>query len=280
MKHLTFKHTSIIYAVFAAMLLPVKMSASDSLDIPDTTKKERNFIKSGNEAFNANDYESAIELYNRALEINPNNPLTRYNLATAMMFKSDAQKGAQGNSEQVTDPHTGLNDNTSNYTIAQVKKIYSELAQCDYEEIREKSLYNLGNLYYTDDSNPQNISRCIACYQAALRINPQNDKARDNLRRAQLKRQNQNENQNQNQDQQNDQNNEQDKQEQQQQQQQQQQQEQNKQQQQQQQQPRNMSQESAEQMLKAVEAAEAETRKEQADKERRPIVTPHITKPW
>ena len=54
-------------------------------------------------------------------------------------------------------------------------------------ELRSKAFYNLGNLAY----NQQQYAQSIEMYKNALRENPEDNQARENLRLAQLKKQEQ-----------------------------------------------------------------------------------------
>ena len=51
-------------------------------------------------------------------------------------------------------------------------------------DLRSKAFYNLGNLAYVNEQYDQSIE----LYKNALRQNPEDDEARDNLRLAQLKK--------------------------------------------------------------------------------------------
>ncbi|MDE7153819.1 MAG: tetratricopeptide repeat protein [Muribaculaceae bacterium] len=232
----------------------------------------RNYIKQGNKNYNDKRYSEAERDYQKALEIDPNSEVANFNLASALL-----QQNSNGEQE---DPNSPLN--------RAVRTLNNLTKTAQNPEIVEKSYYNLGNIAY----NGQNYSESIAMYKEVLRRNPANDKARENLRLAQKKLQEQQQNQ-QNQQQQQDQQQQQqdqqqnqDKQEEQKQDQQQQQnqqhQQQDQQQQDQQQQHQQMSDNNAEQILKAMENAEAETRRkieaqkarEQQTNRRRP------EKPW
>ena len=57
-------------------------------------------------------------------------------------------------------------------------------------ELRSKAFYNLGNLAY----NQQQYAQSIEMYKNALRENPEDNQARENLRLAQLKKQEQEQN--------------------------------------------------------------------------------------
>ena len=127
-------------------------------------------------------------------------------------------------------------------------------------------MYNLGNIAFNDEKYDVSIEM----YKASLRVNPDNLKTRENLRLAQLKKQEQE----QNQDQQN-----QDQQQQQQQEQQQQPQEQQQEQQEQQQPQEQPMTQSAQQILQSMQNKENSTRKKV--KEQEPTVgRPQSDKPW
>lgn len=205
-------------------------------------KNLRNLIKEGNELFRNKRYADAEVKYRKALEIDPNSEHAQYNLATTLLSQC-------GNT----------NPNDESATTKEAVTMLENLTKTgQLQNIVEKAYYNLGNLAY----NKEQYQQSIELYKNALRRNPDNDKARENLRLAQLKLQQQQQNQN-NQDQNKDQDK-QDQQKQQQDQQKQQQQQQNqekqKQDQQKQQQQPAMSDANAEKILKAMENEEAKTR--------------------
>lgn len=224
----------------------------------------RNLIKEGNKLYHDKRYSEAEVCYNKALEINPNSAVAQFNLASTLMQNN-------GNSDPTAESSP----------INQAERILQSLVKTagDEASIVEKSFYNLGNIAF----NRQQYAESIEMYKNALRKNPDNDKARENLRLAQLKMQNQNQNQDQQQDQ--DQQEQQDQQQQQQNQDQQQdknQQNQNKNQEQQQNQQQQMSDANAERILKAMENAEAATRRKveaQKAKEQQSN-SRYTTKPW
>ena len=197
----------------------------------------RNYIKEGNKLFNDKRYAEAEVSFKKALELDPSSLTAQYNLATTLLKNS-------GNA----DP------NDQQGPAAQAVKLYQDVIRMAENDprLRELSFYNLGNFSY----NQQQYGESIEFYKNALRLNPDNEKARQNLRLAQLKQQQQDNQQQQQQDQQ----------------------EQEKQQ---SQQPQ-MSDANAEKILKAMENEEAATRrkveaqkaKEQQQQRRR------TTKPW
>lgn len=226
----------------------------------------RNLIKEGNKLYHDKRYSEAEVCYNKALEINPNSAVAQFNLASTLMQNN-------GNSDPTAESSP----------INQAERILQSLVKTagDEASIVEKSFYNLGNIAF----NRQQYAESIEMYKNALRKNPDNDKARENLRLAQLKMQNQDQNQNQDQQQDQDQQEQQDQQQQQQNQDQQQdknQQNQNKNQEQQQNQQQQMSDANAERILKAMENAEAATRRKveaQKAKEQQSN-SRYTTKPW
>lgn len=233
---------------------PAQAAREPLHNTPSTSyKSERNEIRKGNAAFKEERYHDALGHYEKALEVNAGSIRARYNSAVTMLqLQSDDNKGTANDPRKIAH---GLLDE-----IVQDAKLYDR-------EIAEKALYNLGNMEFNDES----YDRSIEYYKSALRLNPDNMAARENLRLAQLKKEQQ-ENQDQNQDQQ------QQEQEQQQQQEQQQEQQEQEQQQQPQPQPQQMTQ-SAQQILQSMQNKENQTRKKV--KEQEPTVgRPQTDKPW
>lgn len=220
-------------------------------------KAERNALRRGNALFKDDKFHEALEQYQKAIDINGSSIRGRYNKAVALLqLQSDDNKG------------------TENDPRVEAAKIFAELvddAKKFDSEIAQHAYYNLGNIAFNDEKYDQSI----AFYKDALRIKPEDMDARENLRLAQLKKQEQEQNQDQNQDQ-----NEQDKkdQEQQQQQQQQQQAQQNQEEQQQQQQQKPMT-GSAQQILQTMQNKENATRKKVQPQEQ-PAGRPQTDKPW
>ena len=217
-------------------------------------KAERNALRRGNALFKDDKFHEALEQYQKAIDINGSSIRGRYNKAVALLqLQSDDNKG------------------TENDPRVEAAKIFAELvddAKKFDSEIAQHAYYNLGNIAFNDEKYDQSI----AFYKDALRIKPEDMDARENLRLAQLKKQEQEQNQDQNQDQ-----NEQDKKDQEQQQQQQQdQQNQEEQQQQQQQKPMTGS---AQQILQTMQNKENATRKKVQPQEQ-PAGRPQTDKPW
>lgn len=226
------------------------LSASAADVPPGSTKAERNLIVQGNEQFNDSNFHAALELYERALALNPSSAYALYNKATALVkLASDDNKGTPNDPRQ------------------QAAQIYEEISKDkSYPKLAAYSSYNLGNMAFND----QQYDRAIEYYKRSLRIEPDNVKARQNLLLALQKKEEQDQQQDQQDQQQQDQ-----QQQQQEQQQQEQQQQQQQQQQQEQQQEQPMSQ-NAQQMMQAVQ------NKENATRRRQPVQpgSPYTDKPW
>ena len=225
------------------IILALALTASPAWAADNSTKRERNLVREGNELYAQGNYHEALAKYELALALNPSSPYALYNKACALVqLASDDNKGTKN------DPRKAAAD------------IFEQLASnTEVPQLAEYANYNLGNMAFND----QDYDKAIKYYKAALRLNHNNRKARQNLLLA-IQRKEQNQDQNQQQQQQ----------EQQQQQQEQQQQQQEQQQQQQQQPP--MSQNS-EQILQSVQNKENATRQ----RERRPVQgRPTTDKPW
>lgn len=239
-----------------------------------TTRHERNYIVEGNRLYKQERYADAEVAYRKALQENAMNEIAQFNLAASLLRQGSASGETQQEAMRILQ---NLTRDAENISIA------------------EKAFYNLGNIAF----NGQDYAKSIELYKNALRRNPDNDDARDNLRLAQKRleeqqnqdndqnqdknedkkdenkeQQQQNQNQNQNQDQNKDKDN-QDKQ--------QQPQNQDKQQQQQQQQQNGgISQQNAEKILKAMENEENATRQRiNAEKKKTGAPTRRpVTNPW
>lgn len=259
-----------LMSVFLALCA---MTVFGEVKTGSTTRHERNYIVEGNKLYKEERYADAEVAYRKALQENAMNEIAQFNLAASLLRQGSASGETQQEAMRILQ---NLTRDAENISIA------------------EKAFYNLGNIAF----NSQDYAKSIELYKNALRRNPDNDNARDNLRLAQKRleeqqnqnndqnqdknedkkdekkdQQQQNQNQNQNQDQNKNQDN-QDKQ--------QQQQNQDKQQQQQQQQNGGISQQNAEKILKAMENEENATR-QRINAEKKKTGAPSrrpVTNPW
>lgn len=175
--------------LFIFILCAFAGSISASADSDTSTRRERNYIREGNDLYEQKRYADAEVSYRKAVEENPMSETALYNLALSLIRQA-------GN----TDP------NAENNPMQEAQSLLNSLAESAQKaEIAEKALYNLGNMAFNQEQYEQAIGR----YKGALRRNPDNDQTRENLRLAQLKlqqQQQQQQNQDQNKDQNKDQN--------------------------------------------------------------------------
>ncbi len=181
---------SVISLIVMLLIGVAPAMAGTAGDGQPTVKKERNHIRAGNKLYKAKRYAEAEVEYRKALQEAPSSSIAQFNLATALMRQGNATASQESK------------DNPMN----EAQSILSELAQhSPSRDIRGKASYDLGNIAYAQ----QQWNQAIEHYKNALRCNPDDDQARDNLRLAQLKKQQQDK---QNKDKNKDQNNNQDKQ--------------------------------------------------------------------
>ena len=149
-----------------------------------STKRERNSIKDGNELYEQKRYAEAEVAYKKALEENPDNAVAQFNLASSYLKQRGEDLANKGDS-----------------LVRTADGMLARLAEAP--ELAEPSFYDRGNVAYKGED----YASAIEMYKNALRRNPENNQARENLRLAQLKKQEQDQ---QNQDQDKDENKDQD----------------------------------------------------------------------
>lgn len=235
----------LIAALFALPLLCLDIHAEKV----ESNRKERNAITAGNKLYNDGRYRAAMLKYQEALKMNPNSAVARYNLGLSQI-------------------RLGSNPSDTTQTAKDMLKKGCESMEMvsklggQKPDLAAKANYNLGNVCFNSEGYPQ----ALDYYKQALRLNPDDAAAKRNLRITQLKMQNQNQDKDKNQDQDKDQNQDQNKdqnKDQNQNKDQDQNKDQNQDQQQnknQQQQPQDINQQTADQILKAMENKENQTR--------------------
>jgi Ca-activated chloride channel family protein len=135
---------SLALLLIAFCLLPVISSAQD----------DKKLIKQGNEAYEKKEYDKAIQDYQQASEKSPTNSTAQYNLGNAF-YKS-----------KKTDEAVQAYDNA--------------VANADNKLDKSNSFYNKGVVL----QNNKKLPDCIDAYKNALKLNPQNEDARQNLQKA------------------------------------------------------------------------------------------------
>lgn len=180
------KKTSVIrfIALIGIGLMGMQAAASTP---EETTRRQRNYNHNGCELYKQKRYADAEVAFGKALELNPSSEITNYNYAMSLLNQAQpSDKGAD------------------NSPLTAALERLNGLIDADNDMIAELAAYNLGNVEFGNE----NYQGAIEYYKRSLMRNPDNDKARENLRLAQIKQkeqQNQDQNKDQNQDQQQDQ---------------------------------------------------------------------------
>lgn len=170
------KNIVIIRIILAAVaiMLPAQHALASQAE-----RAERRYISEGNRLFREKKYADAEVQYTKALETNASSMLATYNLASALARQ--ASPGENGKK-----------------LLERASSLFNTVMQNDTDaRLAELAAYNLGNIAYNNRQWDQSIN----LYKQALRKNPDNDKARQNLRMAQLKKKEQEQNKDKNKDQ-------------------------------------------------------------------------------
>jgi tetratricopeptide (TPR) repeat protein len=120
-------------------------------------QNENELIEKGNEAYNKKQYNEAISNYKKAIEKNPTDETALFNLGNAL-YKS----GKNEEAEQAFDQAVNSSQSPGN---------------------KANAWYNKGVALQNNNKLPE----CIEAYKQALRLNPDDDDARQNLQKALLK---------------------------------------------------------------------------------------------
>lgn len=149
-----------------------------------TTREERSHVAQGNALYGKGDYAGAKAEYEAALKINNGNLTARYNYALSRIRLAAAKDKPENAAQMFKDAMSDLS------TVV--------AASAENPSLAAKAAYNMGNIAF----NQQDYQSAAAHYKDALRLNPDHEKSRRNLRITQKKmQQNQNQDQNQNKDQ-------------------------------------------------------------------------------
>ena len=119
-----------------------------------SAQDEKMVIKKGNEAYKKNEFEKAAAEYQKVITKKPANSTAQYNLGNAL-YKNNKNKEA-----------IDAYDNAAGASNS--------------KEEKSKAYYNKGVVLQNDKKLPE----CIAAYKNALKLNPQDEDARQNLQKA------------------------------------------------------------------------------------------------
>lgn len=181
------KNIAIISLIFISLSC---FAANPNSDVVE--KHVRTFIKKGNEAYRAKDYTKAETYYREAISEDKNSSPAYFNLALTLLRKNG--NPLKGNTAASAE-EAGQKDDSSNPAAL----FGNVIALNNNERLVTSSYYNMGNIYFEAEKYAESIDQ----YKNVLRRDPDNIKARQNLRIAQLKLEEQKKNQqNQNQQQQ------------------------------------------------------------------------------
>ena len=171
--------------VVSALVVVLALGASMPMQAgdkgPKMNKKERVCLRNGNKLYEKKRYAEAEVEYRKALQANPASEKAQFNLATALMRQGSVTS----------------QENDDKNPMKQAEGLLTNLAKgAQDKQLRGKASYDLGNIAY----GRQQYDQAVEFYKHALRCNPDDDQARQNLRLAQLKKQQQDQNKDKNQD--------------------------------------------------------------------------------
>lgn len=177
-----------IYILMSVMLLGISAVPMAQA----STRAERRLVTKGNKLYTERKFVEAESVYQEALRENPQSTSARYNLGLSQLRQVKNLKDSTPKTQKL---------------IEGARQNFTEAARNVKQRpgIAAKANYNLGNMEF----NMEQYQKAIDYYKQSLRIDPDDDNARRNLRIAQKKLQQQNQDkdkdkdkQNQNQDQQ------------------------------------------------------------------------------
>lgn len=114
---------------------------------------DRGYMSRGNDYYLQLQFDLAEDQYRRAVNVAPRNTEAKYNLANALMQQKKFKEAIE---------------------------LYTEVATGENKELKASAWYNAGVGY----SKQKDLLNSIEAYKAALRINPVDKEARENLQKA------------------------------------------------------------------------------------------------
>ena len=139
----------------------------------NSTRKERRAILAGNKLYKESKYAEAAARYREALSENPSSTVATYNLGLTNLRLAAAP---------------GVTDENKKKYIADGSKLLKSVESLGEAKanLASRAAYNLGNVAF----NSEDYQTALQQYKQALRLNPNDNEARRNLRITQLKMQN------------------------------------------------------------------------------------------
>jgi Ca-activated chloride channel family protein len=124
------------------------------ISISGHAQNDQSLVLKGNEHYKKGEFEKAAEAYRKAAEANPENAKAVYNLGNALYKAKQAEEAA---------------------------KAFATATEATKDKgLQSKSSYNKGVMH----SRQNQLVESITAYKQALKLNPQDQQARENLQRA------------------------------------------------------------------------------------------------
>lgn len=141
---------------------------------PNAFSQNPNYlIYKGNKAFKNNNMQDAINKYNEALKVSPNNKKALYNLGNALYKEALLLKYSNKAAINIANK-----DSIANLMLQRSAELYSSAAQLfKSKDTLQKVFHNLGNAYLFQ----KKYNEAIDAYKKALKINPDDEDTRYNL---------------------------------------------------------------------------------------------------
>ena len=117
-------------------------------------QSEKRLIKKGNEAYTHKDFATASDAYMKALKKYPSSPVAQFNMGN-VMYRTDKKEEA-------------------------IKAYENAVKQLNIPAEKGNAYYNKGVVL----QNNKKLSECIDAYKTALKLDPANEDARQNLQKA------------------------------------------------------------------------------------------------
>lgn len=183
-------------------MTPSASGVDDKSAYEGSSPKERDLVIEGIARFQSGDYQGADSCFVAALNYNPKSLVAMLNGGLANIGKASKIQ-EKGDSLYTPEDSIAFSNFMKNATDSFQKAAEPRVNKGNVSSL---AFYNAGNIFF----NEEQYENAIQLYKESLRLNPEDDHARRNLRIAQLKKNEQQNNQDQDQQNQQDQKNQQD----------------------------------------------------------------------